>query len=189
MKKRIKISYNAPVILSFVIICFVATALNYVIGKNSIVHLFATYHGSWLNPFTYLRLLTHVFVHIDFEHFLGNSMYLLLLGPMLEEKYGSKTLLKVIICTAITTGIVHSIIFPNILLCGASGVVFACIVLSSFTTFKNDELPFSFLLVALLFIGKEMVNGIMIDDQISNLSHIIGGIIGSICGYNLNRKR
>ena len=51
--------------------------------------------------------------------------YLLLLGPMLEEKYSSQTLAAVIAITAFITSFVNYIFFPSVALCGASGVVFA----------------------------------------------------------------
>ena len=115
-------------------------------------------------------------------------MYLLLLGPMLEEKYGSRTVVKVFIGTALLTGIIHCTIWGNYALCGASGVVFACIVLSSFTAFRDGEIPATFLLVVFLYIGREIINGIIVVDNISNLSHILGGVIGSLMGYSLNRQ-
>lgn len=90
MKKRMKISYNAPVILSFVFICLVAMLVGVLTGGRSTRLLFMTYHSSLANPLTYLRLFTHVFGHSGWSHFMGNAAYLLLLGPMLEEKYGSK---------------------------------------------------------------------------------------------------
>ena len=73
-----------------------------------------------------------VFGHADFAHFIGNASYILLLGPLLEEKYSSKVLISVIAVTAVITGLVNNICFPNVALCGASGVVFAFILLSSF---------------------------------------------------------
>ena len=189
MKNKLKISYNAPVILSFVIICFVVTVMGAITKNKSTQILFSVYRGSLTNLLTYLRCLTHVFGHIGFEHFLGNAMYLLLIGPMLEEKYGSKVMIKVIVSTALVTGIVHCILWSGSYLCGASGVVFACIVLSSFTAFKEGEIPLSFILVAVLFIGKEVYSGIVVNDNVSNLTHILGGVVGSFAGYFLNRKK
>lgn len=107
---------------------------------------------------------------------------------MLEEKYGSKEMLEVIGVTALATGIVNYIFFWNVALCGASGVVFAFIVLASFTGFRAGEIPLSFILVAIIFIGQQVYEGIVVQDNISNMAHIVGGIVGAVVGYNLNRK-
>lgn len=189
MKKKIRISYNAPVILSFVIICFVVTIIGVITKDRSTEMLFSVYRGSLTNPITYVRMFTHVFGHIGFEHFMGNAMFLLLLGPMLEEKYGSNTMIRIIVWTALVTGVIHCILFGNSALCGASGVLFACIALSSFTAFKEGEIPLSFILVIVLFIGREVYSGIAIRDNVSNLTHIWGGIVGSVSGYIFNKKK
>lgn len=188
MKKRIRISYNAPATLTFVLACFLVTILGVITGDRTTALLFSTYRSALSNPLTYVRLLTHVLGHSGFEHLLGNAMYILLLGPMLEEKYGSKTVMTVFLGTALVTGIIHCILWGDYALCGASGIVFACILLSSFTAFREGEIPASFILVAILYIGNEVVQGVMVADNISNLSHILGGVIGSITGYFLNRK-
>ena len=151
--KKLKISYNAPITLTFVIICFLATILG-VITRDAVTRiLFMTYRDSFTNPMTYLRLFTHIFGHSGWSHFIGNASYLLLLGPMLEEKYGAKGILMVMGITSVVTALVNFILFPNTGLCGASGVVFAFILLASFTGFKEGELPLTFILVAALFLG------------------------------------
>ena len=147
-----------------------------------------TYHSSLLSPMTYVRFLTHVLGHSGWGHYISNASYILLLGPMLEEKYGSKLILYVIAITAIMTGVVNYILFPNVALCGASGVVFAFILLTSFTSFKNGELPLTFILVVIVFLGQQVYEGLFLEDNISNLSHVLGGVIGSVIGYRLNRK-
>ena len=107
MKKKLKISYNAPVALTFILICFATMTIGYLTGGRSTQLLFMTYHSSLLNPLTYLRLFTHVLGHAGWSHFIGNASYILLLGPMLEEKYGSKTLMEIICITAFVTGLVN----------------------------------------------------------------------------------
>ena len=107
MKKKLKISYNAPVALTFILICFATMIIGYLTGGRSTQLLFMTYHSSLLNPLTYLRLFTHVLGHAGWSHFIGNASYILLLGPMLEEKYGSKTLMEIICITALVTGLVN----------------------------------------------------------------------------------
>lgn len=187
MKNRLKITYNAPAVLSFVFICFAVMLIGILTGGRSSEVLFMTYHSSLKNPLTYLRLFTHVFGHIGWSHFVGNSAYILLLGPMLEEKYGSKMMIEIIAVTALVTGIANYVLFWNVGLCGASGVVFAFIILASFTGFKDGEIPLSFILVAVIFIGQQVYEGITITDNISNMAHIAGGLVGAVSGFLWNK--
>lgn len=186
--KNIKVKFNAPVTLVFVMICFIATLLGVVSNGRITQIVFMTYHSALANPMTYVRFVTHIFGHSGWSHFIGNASYLLLLGPMLEEKYGSKELIEVIGITAVITGIVNYIFFWNVGLCGASGVVFAFIILASFTGFKEGEIPLTFILVAVIFIGQQLYEGIAVQNDISNMAHIVGGIVGAVIGYLLNKK-
>ena len=187
-KKKLKITFNAPVVLSLAAISFVATLLNYVTGGASGRVLFMTYHSPLSSPMTWIRAFTHIFGHADWTHLIGNMSYLLLLGPMLEEKYSSQTLAGVIAVPAVVTSVVNYIFFPGIALCGTSGVVFAFILLSSFTEFREGEIPVTFILVAVFFLGQQIYDGITVQDNISNMAHIVGGIIGGLLGYGLNKK-
>ena len=188
MKKKLKITFNAPVVIGFVAICLIATLLNYITAGKTNEWVFMTYHSSLLSPMTYIRFFTHVFGHADLEHFIGNMCYILLLGPMLEEKYKSNILIEVIAVTAVVTGVINYIFFPNVALCGASGVVFAFILLSSFTSFKQGELPLTFILVVVFFLGQQIIEGIFVVDNVSNMAHIVGGILGGLLGYSMNKK-
>ena len=95
----------------------------------------------------------------------------------------------VIISTAVTTGLIHFIFFPNVQLLGASGVVFALILLSSFTKFENGKIPVTFIVVAIIYIGEQIYSGIFIQDNISNLTHIVGGVVGSGFGFAINKVK
>lgn len=187
--KKLKISYNAPITLTFVIICFIATILG-VLTRDAVTRvLFLTYRDSLANPMTYVRFFTHIFGHGGWSHFIGNASYLLLLGPLLEEKYGAKGILMVMAITSVVTALINFLIFPNMGLCGASGVVFAFILLASFTGFKEGELPLTFILVAAIFLGQQIVEGVTLRDDISNMAHIAGGIIGATFGYFFNKGK
>jgi GlpG protein len=188
MKKKLKISYNAPVVLTFVLICLVVLVIDGLTMGKSTNLLFMTYHSSLANPLTYIRFFTHALGHSGWSHFINNAAYLLLLGPMLEEKHGSQTLLEIIAITALVTGLVNYIFFPSVGLCGASGVVFAFIILASFTGFKDGEIPLTFILVAIIYIGQQIFEGITVTDNISNMAHIVGGAVGAVLGYLLNKK-
>lgn len=187
--KKIKIKFNAPVVLTLVAVSFIATLLNYITLGASGRLLFMTYHSSILSPMTWIRSFTHIFGHADWSHLIGNMSYILLLGPLLEEKYSSKTLAEVIVITAVVTSLINYVFFPYVALCGASGVVFAFILLSSFTSFKDGEIPITFIIVAIFYIGQQIFEGITVNDNISNMAHIVGGVIGGIIGYGFNKKQ
>ena len=192
MKKRLKITLNAPLVLGFALACTIATLLGMITGGSTTQAVFSTYAAGMGDPMLYLRLITHVLGHAGLAHLLGNMAYILLLGPMLEEKYGWKNLLTVILVTAVITGIIHNILFPRTMLLGASGVVFAMILMTSFTDYREGEIPLTFILVAVIYLGQQIWEGITVKDNISNLTHIIGGLVGAGAGYLLNhgtRKR
>ncbi len=186
---KVKVSFNSPVILGFVIICFVSLILGAITHGGSTNALFSVYRSSLLSPFTYLRFMGHVFGHADWNHFIGNIMIILIVGPLLEEKYGSSNILFVMLATALITGIVHFILFPYTQLLGASGIVFALILLSSFTSIKEGTIPLTFIVVTIVYIGQQVYEGILLTDNVSNLTHIIGGMVGAWLGFIMTKNK
>ena len=71
---------------------------------------------------------------------------------------------------------------------GASGIVFMLILLTSLVNFKQGEIPLTFLLIVLVYIGKEIM-GTFADDNISHTTHIVGGIVGAAFGFMMNKGR
>ena len=122
--KRIKIVLNAPVILLFSLLCLIVTLIG-LRSSGFLTRYFATYRAPLASPWTYFRAFSYVLGHSGWSHFAGNVCYLLLLGPMLEEKYGGKRIVQVILITALVASVVNFIFFPGQALLGASGVVFA----------------------------------------------------------------
>ena len=119
-------------------------------------------------------------------HFMNNMLYILLLGPILEEKYHSK-MIGIIMGVALTTGIIHNI-FTDSILMGASGIVFAFIILASITGDK-EGIPFTLILVTIFYLGSELYSAIFVKDNISQLTHIIGGITGALIGLMLKSPK
>ncbi|MGX8698927.1 MAG: rhomboid family intramembrane serine protease [bacterium] len=177
------ISYNSPVVLTFSFLSMGALLMNYITGGLSNTLLFSVYRAPLTDPFTYLRFFGHVLGHAGWEHYIGNISLILVLGPLLEEKYGSRPLLWGIGFTALVSGLVQFIFFPGTALLGASGIVFMMIVLSSLGNFRKDTIPLTLILVGVFYIGGEIVNGILSADNVSQLTHVIGGVCGGIFGY------
>ena len=113
MKYLKKISFNAPVTLSFTIICLIVVILGALTHNATTYSLFTIFRTSFLDPLLYVRLFTHVLGHIDFSHFANNMTLFLLTAPLLEEKYGSKRLLFIILFVAFITGLINVIFTHN----------------------------------------------------------------------------
>ncbi len=186
---RLKLSFNSPVILGFTLVCLLVLLLDYLTGGWTTKNLFSVYSSSFLNPLTYIRFIGHIFGHADWNHFIGNIMLLLIIGPLLEEKYGSMNILFVMLSTAIVTGLVHFFLFPGVGLLGASGVVFAFILLAPFTSIKERSIPVTVILVAIIYIGEQIYSGIFVNDNISHLTHILGGFVGSGLGFVMHKNK
>jgi len=165
-ERRTKISINSPVILGFTAVCLAALLLSFITGGFTNNLLFSVYRSSLLNPLTFIRFFGHVFGHSGWQHFMGNIMLILIVGPLLEEKYGSSNMLFVIMTTALITGLANFMLFPGVRLLGASGVAFALILLSSFVRIKDGEIPLTFILVAVIYIGQQIFEGIFVNDNI-----------------------
>jgi rhomboid protease GluP len=178
------IRYNAPVSITFALISLIVLAVDQLTQSALISVLFtAPSRGSFepTNVFSYLRLLLHVIGHADWTHFMSNFAFILLLGPGLEEKYGSWSILFMVIITALVTGLLNAVFLPTGLK-GASGIVFMMILLTSFANIRRGELPITFILVVLIFLAKEVINAFR-ENTISEFTHIVGGILGSLFGF------
>ena len=88
-----------------------------------------------------------------------------------------------------TTAVVNMVFFPNVALLGASGIVFAMILLSSITSTDGHTIPLTFILVAVLYIGQQVYEGIFVADNISQLGHIVGGLVGTALGFVMSRNK
>lgn len=184
-----RLQYNSPVILTFALISLGALLLARVTHGVSTYLLFSVYKSSLTDPLFYLRLFCHIFGHVDTTHYLNNFLIILLVGPMLEEKYGSARMVIMIAVTALLTGLLYVLVFENKALLGASGVVFMLILLSSFVNLEKGRIPITLILVVILYIGREVLEGLSSTDNISHIAHIVGGLSGACFGYFMNKEK
>ena len=189
-RPTMKISYNAPVAITFALLSLLALVANHFTGGWANENLFSVYRWSLTEPLTWFRFFGHVLGHSGYAHYIGNMVLILVLGPNLEDRFGSWNVLWAILFTALVSGLVHFIFFPSTVhLLGASGIVFMMILLSSFGGMRNGTVPTTLILVAVFYLGGELWNAIFVQDGISQLTHIIGGVCGTVLGFILARKR
>jgi len=187
-KRRFAIDINAPVILCLTVIGLAVLMVDLFTPVNTTM-LLGTRRTSLLDPMQYVRLFTHITAHAGISHYVGNFMMILAIGPMVEEKYGSNRIVLITVITALITGIVNVIFFPGSVVIGASGIVFMLILMASFTNIKQGRLPVTVLLVAILYIGNEIMLGLFTIDNISRISHIVGGLCGAVFGVLVHAKK
>lgn len=184
---KIRIRYNSPVVLTFAFLSAIVLLIDQVTGGTFIRAFFVlppTFDaGSFLS---WLKLVTYVVGHASWAHLIGNFAFILLIGPVLEEKYGSLPLLLMMLVTALATAVLN-ILLVHAGLLGASGIVFMLILLSSFTNIRQGEIPITFLLVVALYLVREFVNSLT-PDTVSQLAHIAGGIVGGLFGFLFSHR-
>lgn len=182
------IKYNSPVVLTFALVSLGALVINSLTGGWLMMKLFCVYRAPLTDPLTYPRFFLHVLGHSNLSHYMGNILLMLVIGPPLEEKFGSRQILIAILITAFISGLVQFIFFPGNALLGASGIVFMMIVMLSMTGAERGKIPLTMILVVLFYLGSEIIQGIVIDDNISQLTHVIGGACGAVIGFFLYSK-
>jgi membrane associated rhomboid family serine protease len=181
---KLRITYNAPVVLTFTlaaVVVFIVTRL-------------APPVQDWFQAKpeldsiqSYMGLFTHILGHGSWEHLLGNFMLILLLGPILEERHGSGAILVMILLTALITGVANALLSSHGLL-GASGIVFMMILLASMANVRGGEIPLTFIAVATIYLGGEVVRSFH-NDNISQLAHLVGGAAGGAFGFFMAGKK
>jgi len=187
--KRLKIHYNAPVVLTFALLSLGVLLLGIATDGWTTQKFFCVYRSALTDVLTYVRLFGHVLGHADYSHYIGNMMFLLVIGPPLEEKYGSRRLLRAIAITAVVSGAAQMLLFPNTALLGASGIVFMMIVLSSLSGMRQGSIPLTLILVAALYLGGEVMDAVAVRDNVSQFTHIVGGLCGGALGFVMGKER
>ena len=181
-----KIHYNSPVVLTFFFLSLAALVLGEVTQGWTTQHLFSVYRSP-MSPLFFVRLLGHVLGHSGYAHFAGNMVLFLVIGPPLEEKYGSRSLLAGILLTALVSGILQCALFPGYALLGASGIVFMLILLSSLAGMKAGSIPLTLILVAVIYLGQELYSGLFVQDNVAHFMHLVGGACGTGFGFYCGR--
>lgn len=178
-----KFDYNAPIILTYFFICLIILIIDKLCKGKFSATFFTTYkNDSLLNPLTYFKLISHSLGHADWDHLYSNFIKILLIGPLIEEKYGSINLLIAMVLTSLIIGSVNKLLGKGGIL-GASGVAYMLILLSSFVNMENGKIPITLTLIILFFVVDEVIKLFRRKkDGVSHLGHITGAICGVVFG-------
>jgi membrane associated rhomboid family serine protease len=177
---KLRITYNSPVVLTFALAAVAAFVITSAIGASA-----QAWFAAWpklVDVRSYVGLFSHILGHESWAHLIGNFMLILLIGPILEERHGSRGLLVMILITALVTGLANLALSSNFLM-GASGIAFMMILLASMANVRGGgEIPLTFIAVAAIYMGGEIVH-MFNDDHVSHMAHLVGGSVGAAFGF------
>ena len=171
----LKFIYDAPATLTFAFVCIILFALDTFVFKQKLDSLILTspvnggvagVSGGALgvagaaasnlafsasNPLSYLRLFSYALGAASGEILVCNMIFILLLGPSMEERYGTVVIAIMTFVSALFSGVLNAC-FCKSPLQGCEAIIFMMIFLNSFVSLSKKKIPFSFVLVFILFV-------------------------------------
>lgn len=193
-KSKISVLYDAPVTVTFALIVIFVFLVDGAIfkGNLSAKYLLAPTAANGANPFSfkiplsYIQVLFHVVASVEQTALLSNVIIILLLGPILEEKYGSVIIGLMMVLSALLSGVLNAS-FCLVGSSGADSIVFMFVLLNSYLSVSKKKIPLSAVIVLILFISGEFFaknpNGF-----IGILVNIAGGLCGSLLAFLTSPK-
>jgi len=183
MKKKFKVNLDAPVSITFVVLSVVLFLLSTYVIKDKAGGLLlasATKAGGD-NPFiassvaSYLRTILYVLGGTGIIPVLYNLTFILLLGPSLEEHYGSVLIGVCYFITAVFAGVLNAC-FCKTSLQGCACLVMMVIFLNALMNIYKQKLPVSSFLVLIISIVIITLSG-----KDSGVAVIFINIVAGLC--------
>jgi rhomboid protease GluP len=132
------------------------------------------------------RLISHMFLHVDFFHLSFNLVVLGFIGPISELTLGQRRFLLSYLATGIGGGILSALSHDNVVSVGASGAIFGLfgIMVSIILFSKEKALRKKLLPSFIIFIGYNFILGLS-NGGIDNAAHLGGLLTGILIGIIL----
>lgn len=188
-KKKFKFNFvfDSPVTISFSLLSVLLFVLNCLAIKGSldIKILSSPTTSAGPIPFmatqisSYLRLFLYAFGSQNFVGLLSNLLFLLMLGPVMEERYGSLVIGIMMAVSVLFSGVLNTC-FCETSLQGCMPIIFMMIFLNSFMSFSKKKIPASFFIIFIFYIIKEILQ--VTDKRFSGIVGLIICITGGLCG-------
>ncbi len=137
-------------------------------------------------------LITSIFSHFEFMHFLFNMLFLFFAGQLYEQLFGGKKLLNIYILGGIAGGILEIVaheLFPALsnsqsIVVGASGSIMAIFIAAAMYRPNTKIMLFGILPIRIIVLaGIYFIYDLLslgMPDGTAHFAHIGGGIIGVI---------
>ncbi|MGM5483455.1 MAG: rhomboid family intramembrane serine protease [Nanobdellota archaeon] len=136
-------------------------------------------------------LITSMFLHADPAHLLFNMYALLLFGPLIEQKVGSKRFLTVFLISGIMAALISLPFYDRAL--GASGAIMGIIGLTimlmpDLQVLLFFAIPMSLRTAGIIFAFIDIF-GIFVPSGVANIAHLAGLGTGLLAGWYFKKKR
>jgi membrane associated rhomboid family serine protease len=144
-------------------------------------------------------LITSIFSHFEFMHFLFNMLFLFFAGQLYEQLFGGKKLLNIYILGGITGGMLEIVaheLFPALsnsqsIVVGASGSIMAIFIAAAMYRPNTKIMLFGILPIRIIVLaGIYFIYDLLslgMPDGTAHFAHIGGGIIGIISVKTMNK--
>ncbi|WP_297417166.1 rhomboid family intramembrane serine protease [Clostridium sp.] len=129
------------------------------------------------------RLFTCAFLHSGLIHIACNMYSLYIIGPQIQQIFGTVKYLLIYACSCITASLLSYYMSPNSISVGASGAIFGLMgALLAFAIIERNRIQKRFLFSIMQVIAINLFIGLSIKN-IDNFAHIGGLIGGGLIGY------
>ena len=137
----------------------------------------ATFSEPW-------RLITHMFLHSDFNHLFFNMFALFFFGGLLERRIGSRNFAIVYFLGGLIAAIGGAFVYN--LAIGASAAVMA-VIGATIIFFPNKEVllfffPFRLWQVGFIYVAFDLIGAFGVNN-VANFAHLLGFFYGIAFGY------
>ena len=177
-KIKIKFSYDSPVALSFAIITVLVYLLNTLVLKGKIDSFFyaptaasGEFAFNFKEAASYLRLVLYQFGYFDLYFLFRDLIIILLLGQILEERYGSVIMGLMMFFSSLFSGVLNAC-FCTGKIYGAASIVIMMVFLNTLTSISKKNV--SILSVATI--------ALVVCSEFFTKSHGFLGVIVSVAG-------
>ncbi|MFI3257911.1 MAG: rhomboid family intramembrane serine protease [Spirochaetales bacterium] len=180
--------YTAPVISLFSILSLLVFLIDKTIVPELISSIFSAAGNqngempfNWQNPLDYLKFFIHIFAHSNWTTLAYNLTVILLLGPAIEQRYGSLLLILMFVIIAFVSAVLNAVFFDTTLL-GSDGISFLIIIL---TVFGKPEVPDRSIIsvfILVLYVGLQ-INYSVQTNSFENISATFGGLCATLLAF------
>lgn len=136
-------------------------------------------------------LITAIFMHANFWHIFFNMFAILIFGPVLEQRIGSKKFLFLYLVGGIFANIIGLFFYERAL--GASGAIMALLgtlifLMPRLKVWIWGIVPLPLWAAGILWFALDLFGTLDPTSGIGNVAHIAGMIFGLLYGYYLKSK-